>query len=140
MLNLISTLMYLTSLFVASLYVKVTLFESQTVIKAKKTRLVSLPSMTSSLPSTSMTSSNRRNVTFYETFSILFPYDFLQEVSCIISLCGKTKNGEFFFDIKIFFNCTENTFRLNLSSFWWCLKIKTNIILDILLFRRKNTN
>jgi hypothetical protein len=51
------------------------------VIKAKKTRLVSL------------LSSNKRVVTFYETFSILFPYDFLQEVSCIISLCGKTKNG-----------------------------------------------
>ncbi len=60
---------------------KVTLFEGQRVIKAKKTRLVPL------------LSSNKRVVTFYETFSILFPYDFLQEVSCIISLCGKTKNG-----------------------------------------------
>ena len=66
----------------ASLYVKVTLFEGQNVIKAKKTRLVA--------PSVDLC----RTVTFYETFSILFPCDFLQEVSCIISLCGKTRQGK----------------------------------------------
>jgi hypothetical protein len=58
----------------------VTLFEGPRVIKAKKTRLVPIPG-------------SGKVVTFYETFSILFPYDFLQEVACIISLCGKTRNG-----------------------------------------------
>ena len=69
-----------TCFILASLYVKVTLFEGQTVIKAKKTRSVPVYS-------------KGEEVTFYETFTILFPYDFLQEVSCIISLCGRTKKG-----------------------------------------------
>ena len=62
--------------FKAGLYVKVTLFESSKVIKAKKTHPIQV-------------TENSGN--FEETFSILFPESFMNQVSCIISLNFKTR-------------------------------------------------
>jgi len=58
-------------------YAKVTLFEDRRVLKAKKTR---------QLPAS-------EEIKFGEKFSILLPPDFLEAVSCVISLCSKTRLG-----------------------------------------------
>ena len=55
---------------------KVTLFESMKVVKAKKTGSIKIID---------------NQGEFKETFSILFPQAFMDKVSCIISLCWKTK-------------------------------------------------
>ena len=60
------------------LYVKVTLFESMKVVKAKKTGSIKIIH-------------NQVDGEFKETFSILFPQLFMDKVSCTISLCWKTK-------------------------------------------------
>jgi len=62
----------------AGLYVKVTLFESLKVVKAKKTRPITITNLEGE---------------FKECFSILFPIAFIDQVSCIISLCWKTKTS-----------------------------------------------
>lgn len=58
-------------------YVKVTLFEGRRVIKAKKTRLIGVS----------------EEVHFNEKFSILLPPTFLDAVSCVISLCSRSRLG-----------------------------------------------
>ena len=73
-------------LMAVSYYGKVTLFGDGRVVKAKKTRPVA--------------SEGRRGQTgeerpvFEESFNILFPPEYLDRVSCIISLCGKTRAGD----------------------------------------------
>ena len=61
----------------AFLYAKVTLLEGRRLIKAKKTRPVGFC----------------RRPQFHETFSILFPSEYLSRVSCVISLCCKNRQG-----------------------------------------------
>ena len=55
------------------IYIKVTLYEGSTVIKAKKTRLVSCS----------------EGLEFNEKFSIRLPSSYLDSVSCVISLCSR---------------------------------------------------
>ena len=59
------------------MYVKVTLFEGTRVIKAKKTRLLACSDL----------------LEFHEQFSILLPGTYLDSVSCVVSLCAKTRLG-----------------------------------------------
>lgn len=61
----------------ADIYVKVTLYEGRRVIKAKKTRQLSASA----------------DLHFQEKFSILLPANFLDAVSCVISLCARTRFG-----------------------------------------------
>jgi len=58
-------------------YAKVTLFEGRRVIKAKKTRLIAVSC----------------EVQFQEKFSILLPPNYLDGVSCIVSLCSRSRLG-----------------------------------------------
>ena len=86
---------YLTNV-LGALYVKVTLFESLKVVRAKKTRPISIL--------------DQEHGEFKECFSILFPKAYIDQVkifskayslfskfwfqvSCIISLCWKPKKG-----------------------------------------------
>ena len=63
-----------------------TLFGDGRVVKAKKTRPVASEGRR-------QTSGEERPV-FEESFNILFPPAYLDRVSCIISLCGKTRAGK----------------------------------------------
>jgi len=97
----------------ASYYGKVTLFEGHKVVKAKKTSPVSafsvehengdMISKFNTEPSTNTSNKGKedqdnmgklnQDPEFEETFCILFPPQYLDHVSCIVSLCGKTKTG-----------------------------------------------
>jgi len=59
------------------MYVKVTLMEGRHIIKAKKTRLLACQDFLS----------------FQEKFSILLPGPYLESVSCLVSLCSRSKFG-----------------------------------------------
>ena len=55
------------------IYVKVTLYEGSRLIKAKKTRLLSCSEV----------------LDFNEKFSIRLPSNYLEAVSCVVSLCSR---------------------------------------------------
>jgi len=78
-----------------SYYGKVTLFGDGRVVKAKKTRPVASQRRQEQqqISSFSSTGSGEERPIFDESFNILFPPDYLSRVSCIISLCGKTRAG-----------------------------------------------
>lgn len=59
------------------IYVKVTLYEGGRVIKAKKTRQLSCSEV----------------LDFNEKFSIRLPASYLDNVSCLVSLCSRNKYG-----------------------------------------------
>ena len=59
------------------IYVKVTLYEGGRVIKAKKTRQLSCSEV----------------LDFNEKFSIRLPASYLNNVSCLVSLCSRNKYG-----------------------------------------------
>jgi len=59
------------------IYVKVTLYEGSRLIKAKKTRLLSCSEV----------------LDFNEKFSIRLPSNYLEAVSCVVSLCSRNKIG-----------------------------------------------
>lgn len=61
----------------SDIYVKVTLFEGTRVIKAKKTRLLACNDI----------------LEFHEKFSILLPGTYLDSVSCVVSLCSRSRFG-----------------------------------------------
>jgi len=63
------------------LYVKVALLEGRQVLKAKKTRVMSL------------LGEPQEVTAFEEHFSILLPQEYLDSVSCIITLCSRSKLG-----------------------------------------------
>lgn len=61
----------------SDIYVKVALFEGKRVIKAKKTRMLACEDL----------------LEFQEQFSILLPGPYLDSVSCVVSLCSKSRFG-----------------------------------------------
>ena len=61
----------------ADIYVKVALLEGRRLIKAKKTRLLGC----------------QEHLDFQEQFSILLPGAYLDSVSCLVSLCSKSRFG-----------------------------------------------
>ena len=65
------------SQFILDIYVKVTLYEGGRVIKAKKTRQLSCSEV----------------LDFKEKFSIRLPASYLNNVSCLVSLCSRNKYG-----------------------------------------------
>ena len=66
-------LIHLVCYLVQGIYVKVTLYEGTRVIKAKKTRLLSCGEI----------------LDFNEKFSIRLPSNYLENVSCVVSLCSR---------------------------------------------------
>jgi len=61
----------------SDIYVKVALFEGKRVIKVKKTRLLAC----------------QDRIDFQEQFSIVLPRAYLDSVSCLLSLCSKSRFG-----------------------------------------------
>ena len=57
----------------SDIYIKVTLYEGTRVIKAKKTRLLSCGEV----------------LEFNEKFSIRLPSNYLDSVSCVVSICSR---------------------------------------------------